>query len=122
MGRYLFAGHGGRGVFAGRLVTVLRTYAAFLAGLNEMRWPRFTAFNAAGGLAWSAVCAFGAFGLGAAATGVGQAITLVGLGLSAGLTAAGIVLARRWVGRPEGGGGAPHPPPPPRGRRPPGPT
>ncbi len=101
IGRYLFARHGGTVVFAGRFVTVLRTYAALLAGLNEMRWPRFTAFNAAGGVAWSAVCAFGAFGLGAAATGVGQAITLVGLGLSAVLTAAGIVLARRWMGRLE---------------------
>jgi len=101
VGRYLFARYGGTVVFAGRFVTALRTYAAFFAGLNEMRWPRFTVFNAAGGVAWSAVCAFGAFGLGAAATGVGQAITLVGLGLSGVLTAAGIVLARRWMRRIE---------------------
>jgi membrane protein DedA with SNARE-associated domain len=101
VGRYLFARYGGTVVFAGRFVTALRTYAAFFAGLNEMRWPRFTVFNATGGVAWSAVCAFGAFGLGAAATGVGQAITLAGLGLSAALTAAGIVLARRWMRRLE---------------------
>ncbi len=62
-------------------------------------------------MAWSAVCAFGAFGLGAAATGVGQAITLVGLGLSAVLTAAGIVLARRWTGRLERRAQAAHPDP-----------
>src|SRR5260370_23695867 len=122
IGRYLFARQGGTVVFCGRFVTVLRTYAGFLAGLNEMRWPRFTAFNAAGGVAWSAVCAFGAFGLGAAATGVGQAITLVGLGLSAVLTAAGIVLARRWMGRLERRGPAPHPGPPPRDHPPPRPT
>ncbi len=48
IGRYLFARHGGTVVFAGRFVTVLRTYAAFLAGLNEMRWPRFTAFRGGG--------------------------------------------------------------------------
>jgi hypothetical protein len=53
VGRYLFERHGGKVVFFRRLVTVLRTYAAFLAGLNIMRWPRFTAFNAVGGLAWS---------------------------------------------------------------------
>ena len=100
-GRYLFARHGGTVVFYGRFVTVLRTYAAFFAGLNQMRWARFTAFNAAGGIAWSAVYAFGAFGLGAAATGVGQAITLVGLGLTVVLTPAGIVVARRWMRRLE---------------------
>ncbi len=97
IGRYLFARHGGKVVFFGRFVTVLRTYAAFFAGLNSMRWPRFTMFNAAGGLAWSAVFAFGAYGLGAAATGVGSTITLVGLAVSAVLTAAGILLARRWM-------------------------
>jgi membrane protein DedA with SNARE-associated domain len=101
VGRYLFARYGGTVVFAGRFVTALRTYAAFFAGLNEMRWPRFSVFNAAGGVAWSAVCAFGAFGLGAAAIGIGQAITLAGLGLSGVLTAAGIVLARRWMRRLE---------------------
>jgi membrane protein DedA with SNARE-associated domain len=101
IGRHLFARHGGKVVFFGRFVTVLRTYAAFFAGLNSMRWLRFTVFNTAGGVAWSAVFAFGAFGLGAAATSVGQAITVVGLGVSAVLTAAGILLARRWMRRLE---------------------
>ncbi len=40
-------------------------------------------------------------GLGAAATGVGQTITLVGLALSGVLSAAGIVLAGRWMRRLE---------------------
>ncbi len=101
IGRYLFERHGSKVVFFGRFVTVLRTYAAFLAGLNTMRWRRFTVFNAAGGLLWSALYAFGAFSLGTAATRVGQAITLVGLALSAVLTAAGILLARRWMRRLE---------------------
>jgi membrane protein DedA with SNARE-associated domain len=101
IGRYLFARHGGTVVFFGRFVAVLRTYAAFFAGLNAMRWPRFTAFNAAGGLAWSALYAFGAFGLGAAATSVGHTITVVGLGLTVVVTAAGIVLSRRWMRRLE---------------------
>jgi len=113
VGRYLFARHGGKVVFFGRFVTVLRTYAAFLAGLNTMHWRRFTAFNAAGGVAWAAVYAFGAFSLGAAATGVGQTITLVGLGISAVLTAAGIVLARRWMRRLEQRARAAYPDPDP---------
>jgi membrane protein DedA with SNARE-associated domain len=113
VGRYLFARHGGKVVFFGRFVTVLRTYAAFLAGLNTMHWRRFTAFNAAGGVAWAAVYAFGAFSLGAAATGVGQTITLVGLGISAVLTAAGIVLARHWMRRLEQRAQAAYPDPDP---------
>jgi membrane protein DedA with SNARE-associated domain len=54
LGRYLFAKYGGRVVFFGRFVSILRTYAAFLAGTSHMRWPRFFAFNAAGGILWSA--------------------------------------------------------------------
>jgi membrane protein DedA with SNARE-associated domain len=99
IGRYLFARHGGSVVFFGRFVTVLRTYAAFFAGLNAMRWRRFTVFNAAGGLAWAAVFAFGAYSLGAAATGVGQAVTFVGIGLSVALTVVMIVAGRRWMRR-----------------------
>lgn len=101
IGRYLFARHGGKVVFFGRFVSVLRTYAAFLAGMNTMRWSRFTAFNAAGGVVWSAVFAFGAFGLGAAATGIGQTITLVGIAVSGVLAVATVVLARHWMRRLE---------------------
>jgi membrane protein DedA with SNARE-associated domain len=37
-------------VFLGRFVSILRTYAAFLAGISRMRWRRFLAANAAGGI------------------------------------------------------------------------
>ena len=50
IGRYLFDRHGGKVVFFGRFVTLLRAYAAFLAGTMRMRWPKFLFFNAAGGL------------------------------------------------------------------------
>ena len=36
VGRLLFAEHGGKVVFFGRFVSILRTYAAFLAGVNRM--------------------------------------------------------------------------------------
>ena len=41
------APHGGKVVFFGRFITVLRAWAAFLAGTNQMRWSRFPLFNAA---------------------------------------------------------------------------
>jgi membrane protein DedA with SNARE-associated domain len=59
VGRYVFLRHGGKVVFFGRFVSVLRTYAAFLAGANRMRWGRFLFFNAAGGIIWATT-----FGLG----------------------------------------------------------
>ena len=59
IGIWLFRHHGGKVVFWGRFVAVLRTYAAFLAGANRMSWPRFLFFNTTGGILWAIV-----FGLG----------------------------------------------------------
>lgn len=53
IGIWLFRRHGGKVVFWGRFVSVLRTYAAFLAGTNRMAWPRFLVFNAAGAIVWA---------------------------------------------------------------------
>lgn len=64
VGRYLFLKHGGKVVFFGRFVSILRTYAAFLAGTNRMKWWRFLVFNAAGGIVWATVFGLGAYYLG----------------------------------------------------------
>jgi membrane protein DedA with SNARE-associated domain len=101
VGRYLFAGHGVTVVFFGRFVAVLRTYAAFLAGLSAMRWSRFLLANAAGGLLWSAFYAFGAYALGSAASSIGSTITIVGWAIAGALTAATIVIGRRSLRRLE---------------------
>ena len=61
VGRYIFDRHGGKVVFFGRFVSILRTYAAFLAGTNRMRWHTFLLYNAAGGIVWSGVYAFAAY-------------------------------------------------------------
>jgi membrane protein DedA with SNARE-associated domain len=53
--RYLFDRHGRKVVFFGRFVSVLRTYAAFLAGTSKMRWRRFLPANAAGGVLWAGI-------------------------------------------------------------------
>jgi len=42
-------------VFWGRFVSILRTWAAFLAGTNQMPWGRFLVFNAAGGIVWASL-------------------------------------------------------------------
>ncbi len=64
LGQYLFLKHGGKVVFFGRFVTVLRAWAAFLAGTNQMRWPSFLLFNALGGIVWASLVGLGGYFLG----------------------------------------------------------
>ena len=64
LGQYLFRKHGPKVVFFGRFVSVLRIFAAFLAGVNHMHWRLFLIFNAAGGIVWSTIYGVGAFLLG----------------------------------------------------------
>lgn len=53
VGQYLFMRYGGKIVFFGRFVALLRTYAALLAGANRMNWPYFLIMNALGGICWA---------------------------------------------------------------------
>jgi membrane protein DedA with SNARE-associated domain len=64
LGQYLFYKHGGKVVFFGRFVAVLRAWAAFLAGVNRMAWTRFLLFNALGGITWATLYGLGGYLLG----------------------------------------------------------
>ncbi len=64
LGQYLFLRHGGKVVFFGRFIAVLRALAAFLAGTNRMPWRRFLVYNAAGGITWATLYGLGAYALG----------------------------------------------------------
>ena len=50
-----FAKHGNKTVFFGRFIAILRAWAAFLAGINHMRWSTFLLYNAVGGILWSII-------------------------------------------------------------------
>ncbi|MBV9212376.1 MAG: DedA family protein [Actinobacteria bacterium] len=52
-GEEVFRRHGGKTVFFGRWFSGLRIASAWLAGVNRMSWPRFLAYNAAGGIGWA---------------------------------------------------------------------
>ena len=78
LGQYLFLQHGGKVVFFGRFISILRTYAAFLAGTNRMPWWRFFAFNAAGGIVWAIVFGTGAYVLGTQIHNLSQTASIVG--------------------------------------------
>ncbi|HEV2551881.1 MAG TPA: DedA family protein [Stellaceae bacterium] len=64
LGRYLFWHHGGKVVFFGRFVPILRALASLLAGVNRMERSRFIIFNVAGAAAWSALYGLAAYGMG----------------------------------------------------------
>ena len=49
----LMARYGGRAVFFGRFISVLRETIAWVAGFAGMPWPRFLFWNAFGGIAWA---------------------------------------------------------------------
>ncbi|NUR77559.1 MAG: DedA family protein [Thermoleophilia bacterium] len=94
-GERFFAKHGGKTVFIGRFIAVLRVSAAWLAGITHMPWWRFLLWNAAGGIVWAtgvgllayyfgkaAADAFGRYGfLGAGAVILIAALVFVGLRL-----------------------------------------
>jgi membrane protein DedA with SNARE-associated domain len=94
LGQYLFLRHGGKVVFFGRFVAVLRTWAAFLAGTNNMPWPRFLLSNAVGGIAWAALFGLGGYLLGHNVTRLEGPFRAITVGLAV-LLAAGFVLFLR---------------------------
>ena len=90
IGIWLFRRHGGKVVFWGRFVSVLRTYAAFLAGTNRMPWGRFLFFNAAGGIVWATVFGVAYYVFGATLRRLSTAIDVS-------LAVAGIVVVVAFV-------------------------
>jgi membrane protein DedA with SNARE-associated domain len=99
VGRYIFDRHGGKVVFFGRFVSVLRTYAAFLAGTNKMRWRSFLVYNATGGVLWSGIYSFAAYYAGGALRHASGKIDIVLAVVAAVVIVAVILFVRHQGGR-----------------------
>jgi membrane protein DedA with SNARE-associated domain len=95
LGQYLFRKHGGKVVFFGRFVSILRAYAAFLAGTNRMHWRRFLVFNAAGGIVWSTLYGTGAYLLGTQIHNLTRTAAIIFGALAVIAIVAGFVVLRR---------------------------
>ena len=83
--------HGGKTVFLGRFVSVLRYTVAWIAGLSRMGWWRFLFWNAAGGIVWATAVGLIAYYSGRAAA---DAIQRYGLYAAA---AVAVAIALGWI-------------------------
>jgi membrane protein DedA with SNARE-associated domain len=72
--------HGGKVVFFGRFVAILRFTAAWIAGLGRMHWLYFLFWNAAGGIVWATGVGLAAYYGGKAAADAIQRYGLVAAG------------------------------------------
>lgn len=88
--------YGGRAVFFGRFVSVLRETIAWVAGLAGMSWLRFLFWNAFGGIVWASGVGLAAYFGGKA---LADAVSRYGL-VAAGavLVVAALVMTWRKVG------------------------
>ena len=87
----LMARHGGKTVFFGRFVSILRYTVAWIAGLSRMEWWRFLFWNAAGGIAWATAVGLLAYYGGKAAA---DAIQRYGLYAAAAIA---VAIALAWL-------------------------
>jgi membrane protein DedA with SNARE-associated domain len=97
VGRLVFDEHGGKVVFFGRFVSILRTYAAFLAGTSQMAYRRFFFFNASGGIVWAGLYTLGFYYAGSSLKGVRGPVD-VALGIAAAVFVVGFIV---WLRRNE---------------------
>jgi membrane protein DedA with SNARE-associated domain len=86
------ARHGGKTVFFGRFVSILRYTVAWVAGLSRMQWWRFLFWNAAGGIAWATAVGLTSYYAGQAAA---TAIQSYGLYAAAAVV---VVVIVAWLG------------------------
>jgi membrane protein DedA with SNARE-associated domain len=94
----LIARYGGRAVFFGRFVSILRETVAWVAGLAGMPWPRFLFWNAFGGIVWATGVGLLAYFGG---KGIADAVSRYGLytGASIVVAVAMIATAPRLISR-----------------------
>jgi membrane protein DedA with SNARE-associated domain len=80
-GDRFFERHGPKAVFLARWIALIRFAAAWLAGINRMRFPLFFFWNALGGITWGITYGLVGYFAGEAGAGVLARFGIVGAGV-----------------------------------------
>lgn len=72
--RTFYEKHGPMTIFLARFIPVIRTFAPIVAGIGQMRYRIFLAYNLFGGLVWAVGLTLGGYFIGALIPGVDQYI------------------------------------------------
>ena len=99
LAQYFFRRHGGKVVFFGRFIAVLRALAALLAGTNQMSWRRFLLFNALGGISWATAFGVLAYLFGTSISRIADEIGIAFPILAVTAAVIGLVLVKRYEQR-----------------------
>lgn len=86
------ARRGGSAVFLGRWIAFFRAVMPFLAGTSRMHYPKFLAYNAAGGLAWGAAVTLLGYAAGASYARVEKTFGRTAAFVVAGIVVVGVVV------------------------------
>ena len=58
---HFYEKYGGKTVFLGKFLPIIRTFAPFVAGIARMTYPKFLAFNISGAITWMCVFILGGY-------------------------------------------------------------
>jgi len=58
---HFYEKYGGKTVFLGKFLPIIRTFAPFVAGIAKMTYPKFLAFNISGAITWMCVFILGGY-------------------------------------------------------------
>jgi membrane-associated protein len=75
--RAFYARHGAKTIVIARFVPIIRTFAPVVAGVGQMEYRRFLAYNVAGGVAWVTSMTWAGYALGQAVPNIGDHIHVV---------------------------------------------
>jgi len=75
--REYYERHGGKTIIFARFIPIVRTFAPVVAGVAEMGYTRFAAYNVIAGIAWVTSCTLGGYLLGSFIPDIESRIHLV---------------------------------------------
>ena len=87
--------HGAKAVFIGRWIALIRFAAAWMAGINEMRFIEFFFWNALGGITWGLTYGLVGYYGGKSAADVLGTVGIIGAGILAVTAVGGLIWLKR---------------------------